>query len=67
MMKTLYRLFEFLFDRWKKEVILQGTETWQHTLPITGHVISENERNFVDYKYTHKFDGSTKIKREYLN
>ena len=63
----MLKLWEFLFDRWKKEILNQGIETWQTTDSITGYCINEYKRNYVDYRYTNKFDGSTKIKREYLN
>lgn len=61
------RFIEFLFFRWKQEIIKRGTESWSQKImgtPITG---SEYARDFVDYKLTNKFDGSTKIKRKYLN
>lgn len=50
------------------EVVARGTEEWAQRgvlgRPFDG---SEYSRDFVDYKLTNKFDGSTKIKRVYLN
>lgn len=61
------KLIEFLFFRWKKEIIRQGSETWQSS--SFGHNVPDSDfkRTYVDYKYTNKFDGSQKIKRKYLN
>lgn len=64
----LCRLYEFFFSRWKKEVIKQGRESWFHKSAVTGLQLGASyQRDFIDYKYTNKFDGSTKIKRKYLN
>lgn len=68
---TLYRIYEFLFSRWKMEVVDRRSETWSNT-PIVGGlpIVSQATRytrDYIDYKYTNKFDGSTKIKRKYLN
>ena len=62
----MIRLLEYLFNRWKKEVVKQGSETWTRHSPA-GFKQFSYTRNYVDYKYTNKFDGSTKIKRKYLN
>lgn len=64
---VMIKLIEFLFFRWKKEIYKRGEEEWQKS--YLGHNIPDSEyrRSFVDYKYTNKFDGSTKIKRKYLN
>lgn len=68
---TLYRIFEFFFSRWRKEVVDRGNEIWSST-PIVGGIpivtqATRYSRDWIDYKYTNKFDGSTKIKRKYLN
>jgi len=55
-------LIEFLLFRWKKEIHARGEESWYY--PGYGR---DGIRSFIDYKYTNKFDGSTKIKRKYLN
>jgi len=65
------RLYEFFFSRWKREIVDRGDESWETRWRnmTTGDVVSTHAytRSFVDYKYTNKFDGSTKIKRKYLN
>ena len=66
-MKTLYRIYEFFFDRWKIEIVKRGNETWQlfmGSIPIPN---SNYGRDYVDYKCKNKFDGSEKIVRKYLN
>lgn len=63
----LYRTYEFFFDRWKKEIVGRGNENWTKTNSVTGFLIKKYNRDYVDYKFTNKFDGSTKITREYLN
>lgn len=65
-MATIKRIIEFLFFRWKREVIKQGNESWGRYTPMEFKAFSYT-RDYVDYKYTNKFDGSTKIKRKYLN
>lgn len=64
-MKTLHRLWEFLFDRWKIEFIEEKNETWvkrttYDEIPIPG-TEREYNRTFHMYRYTNKFDGSVKI------
>jgi hypothetical protein len=67
----MIKLIEFLFFRWKKEVVGRGAESWISTPVVGGVPMSGSStryaRDWVDYKYTNKFDGSTKIKRKYLN
>jgi len=62
------KIIEFLFFRWKCEIHARGQDTFIH-MGIIGTVLpnSEFKRDYIDYKYTNKFDGSTKIKRVYLN
>lgn len=62
------KIIEFLFFRWKKEIVKRGTERWFTRSGVTGTTMGDNySRDYVEYKYTNKFDGSTKIKRVYLN
>jgi hypothetical protein len=67
-MKTLHRLWEFLFDRWKIEFIKEEKETWTRRNTLNGLPVPGSERdyikNFYVYKYTNKFDGSVKIVRK---
>jgi len=60
------RLIEFLFCRNKWEIIKRGEEEWTRYMPPlnTPHIF---KRDYVDYKITNKFSGSTKMKRKYLN
>lgn len=61
-MKKLYRIYEFLFNRWKKEIYDEGAEAWHN-----GATGRRYQKDYVRYKYTNKFDGSTKIVKEYTN
>lgn len=63
-MKTI---IEFLFFRWKVTIYARGEEKWITYLYGCESLGKEHLRNFIDYKYTNKFDGSEKIKRKYLN
>jgi hypothetical protein len=69
-MKTLYRIWEFLFDRWKIEFVEEVQEKWlkRSTYMDTGIVVPGTEREFIKtihvYRYTHKFDGSVKMVRK---
>lgn len=49
-MKTLYRLYEFLFDRWKIEIVKRGIETWTRNGAFLYSAIpdSEFQRDFVE-------------------
>ena len=68
-MKTLYRLYEFLFDRWVVTIERRGLETWITRSNVYGMETAAHEykRNFIEYRYKNKFDGSEKIVRKYLN
>lgn len=60
------KLYEFLFNRWKVEVIEEGWDRFKHQSVLwedNGYFYKE----YVKYKYTNKFDGSVKIKKKYLN
>ena len=60
------KLIDFLFFRWKREIIQEGSETWIKR-PYGYNLGYETERYFVKYKLTNKFDGSEKIEKVYLN
>ena len=62
------KIYEFFFSRWKCEIHGRCKATWHRYSTTTGmHIVgSDYEREYVDYKYTNKFDGSVKIKRIYL-
>lgn len=61
------KLIEFIFFRWKTEIIEEGCEAWikrPYDISSLGYEVG---RHFVKYKLTNKFDGSEKIKKVYLN
>ena len=62
----MYRIWEFFFSRWKKEIIKRGSETWISRHPYLRDLDTKFSRDYVEYKLTNKFDGSQKIKRVYL-
>lgn len=61
------RLIEFLFFRWKVTVHSRGTEKWTTYLYGSDLLSHQYQRDYIEYKYTNKFDGSEKIKRKYIN
>lgn len=65
------KIIEFLFFRWKCEVLERGDEKWSRITRSMGVILEGSQqfyyRSYIDYKYTNKFDGSIKIKRVYLN
>ena len=69
-MKTLYRIWEFLFDRWKIEFVEEVKENWVQRMVHnpTGITIPNSEKKIIKrihvYRYTHKFDGSVKMVRK---
>lgn len=69
----LYRLYEFLFDRWTVSILEEIVEDWGY-IPAGVYkceqipsIIVKYKRTRVKYKLTHKFNGSEKIKIKYLN
>jgi hypothetical protein len=69
-MKTLYRIWEFLFDRWKIEFVKEVNEKYKKysRSNATGQIVPNSEREYIKtihvYRYTHKFDGSVKMVRK---
>lgn len=66
--------FDRFFNRYRKEIIEEGVETWFKLYPsyyssVVGQKIpnSEYERCFVKYKIIDRLTGSEKIEKEYLN
>lgn len=61
-------LWDRLFNRARREIIEEGTETWgkQHAPYIEGST-QYFSRDFVKYKIVDRLTGSEKIKKEYLN
>ena len=60
------RIYEFLFNRWKKEVIEEGQDRF-YNYSFGVKIGDAFYRQFVKYKLTNKFDGSVKIKKVYLD
>lgn len=61
----MIKIIEFLFFRWKKEILKIGSEV----VTRVGYIDNKtwNEKwDYIDYKYINKFDGSIKIKRKYI-
>lgn len=63
----MIKLIEFIFFRWKKEIHARGQDTWVRNIGGVNLTNSTYKRDFIEYKYTNKFDGSEKIKRKYIN
>jgi len=62
-------LWEYLFDPWDITVEKQGSESWTsrewwETDPASGHRFI---KEFVLYRYTHRFNNKTKLKKVYIN
>lgn len=60
------KLYEFLFNRWKREVIEEGEDRF-FNYSFGVRVGDPFYRQFVKYKLTNKFDGSVKIEKKYLD
>lgn len=69
-MRTLYRIWEFFFDRWKIEFVEEVKENWIKRVVHypTGIEVPNSQREYVKtihvYRYTNKFDGSVKMVRK---
>jgi len=61
-MRTLYRLYEFMFNRWKTEVIETKKEPYFHKEEGKSYI-----HTTVMYKHTNKFDGSVKFTKQILD
>ena len=68
-------LWDRFFNRYRKEVIKQGVETWHKSYgagaypAIMGQAIPNSgfDRDFVIYRIIDRVTGSEEIKKEYLN
>ena len=66
-MFNLFKLiWEYLFSPWKIEVEERGTENWtrRHDFDLFKY---NYKRDFITYKYTHRFRPEVKIVKKYLN
>lgn len=61
-MKILKTIIDFLFFRWEQTIEKQGTEVWANII----HPI-EFPRDFVIYRFTHKFSKRTYLKKVYFD
>lgn len=66
--QSLYRLYEFLFNRWTYSILEQGKEKWYKSTS-SGIKIpnSEYTRNYIIYKKVNKFDKSVKYEKKYID
>lgn len=62
-------LWDRIFNRYRREVVEQGKETWNHYSNPNLYWIKPRKysRDFVKYKIIDRLTGSVKIKKEYLN
>jgi len=67
MFNLFKNIWEYLFFPWAVEIIEEGHETWypyNFGVKMRG---SGYNRNFIKYKYTHRFRPQVKIVKKYLN
>lgn len=62
-------IWQLLFDRWEVEILEEGEEVWMRRRFVDSREVHKNEfaRQFVKYKYKHRFFKKEKIVKEYLN
>lgn len=58
-------IWDRLFNRYRREIVKQGAETWIHHR--NSIAMYEYNRNFVIYKVIDRVTGSERIEKEYLN
>lgn len=63
----LYRLYEFLFNRWTISVLEKRSETWFKSRNGKKIPNSDFTKDYVLYKKVNKFDNSVKYEKKYLN
>lgn len=67
-MKIFLTIWQFLFDPWEVTVIEEGSEKWTRVMgPYSFSPKYGYGRNYVKYKYTHKFFKKEKIIKKYLD
>lgn len=60
----LYRLYEFLFDRWTWSIIDKGTDTFFYSDKYGREIPNSRfTKEWYLYKLVNKFDGSIKYKK----
>lgn len=64
-------LWDRLFNRYRKEIIKEGSEQWfsypSHVTWVTEEMKIKYLRQFVKYRIIDRVTGSETIKKEYLN
>lgn len=58
-------LWDRIFNRYRKEVMEEGNESWTAYRQFGGNV--RYGRDYVKYKIVDRLTGSVTIKKEYLN
>ena len=66
-MKTLQKIWEYFFAPWDVTVTNRGEERWRSLCPYTGRELYGYKRDWVEYKYSHRFRTEQKIVKKYLN
>lgn len=65
------KLWEFLFDPWEVTIISEGNDSfvnYDYTYWKNGNLVYHTyRRNFVKYKYVHKFFKKEKIIKKYID
>ncbi len=62
-------LFDRIFNRYRKEIIERGSETWTQRYGCFGVITDKYDfnRQFIVYKVIDRVTGSETIEKEYLN
>lgn len=63
-------LWDRFFNRYRREFLARGNETWQRTPTYNGLAVGdtrEYSRDWVEYRKIDRLTGSETIEREYLN
>lgn len=66
MFNLFKNIWEYLFFPWEVEVIDEGHESWTRRY-FDGSPDANTSREYVTYKYTHRFRPQVKIVKKYLN
>ena len=69
MFYRLKKLLRYIFTPWEKEIYRTGIETWTERpcWAFCENYDRKYMREYVVYKYTHKFRKETKLVKKYLN
>lgn len=70
MTKLFLNLWAFFFSPWEITIQEEGREIWYEHDPLLGgftHDRRKFQRDFVKYKYKHKFFNKEKLVKKYFN